>query len=347
MSTVLAVNAGSTSVKVSRLVDGADAVAPDDLDAALSGPRPDAVVHRVVHGGDRTSPAVVDDTLVAELRRLTELAPLHQPPALDALDRCRATWPTVQQIACFDTSFHASLPAAARTYALPERWRRRVRVYGFHGISHAWSTARALEHHPAARRVLVAHLGGGQSLCGSLDGFSAVTTMGFTPLDGLVMGTRSGTLDPGALLWLTAHTDEDVGAVLERESGLLGLAGTSDTAELVDRAEEGDDTAGTALDVWTHRFLREAGGCAAVLGGLDVIVFTGGVGENSALIRRRVVDGLSWLGLGLDDSGRPPTDDGVRDLTAPGSSVAVLVVPAREDRQMLHDAAPLLTPLVR
>ncbi len=279
----LLVNAGSTSVKLTRLTNGRTAPMPDDLDAALADPaEPGVVVHRVVHGGRRTSAAIIDDAVLAELRELTDLAPLHQSHALDIVDRCRARWPDVPQIACFDTTFHTTMPAAARTYALPARLRDKVQVYGFHGLSHAWSAGRVAEAAPTAGRVLVAHLGGGQSLCGVLDGRSVVTTMGFTPLDGLVMATRSGTIDPGALLWLAQHTDEDLYTVLEKESGLLGVAGTADMAEVLARS---DEDAELALAVWLHRFLRQAGGCVAVLGGLDALVFTGGIGEHSSAIR--------------------------------------------------------------
>jgi acetate kinase len=316
----LVVNAGSTSVKLSRVVGREMVQPPPDLDDALaSAEAPAIVVHRVVHGGDRTAPAVVDDAVLAELRALTELAPLHQPAALDAIDRCRQRWAGAVQVACFDTAFHTSMPAAARAYALPERLRAKVRVYGFHGLSFAWTARQLAESHPSARRVLVAHLGGGQSLCGLLDGASVVTTMGFTPLDGLVMATRSGTVDPGALLWLAEHTDEDLGLVLEKESGLLGLTGSADMKRIEEQAGAGDPASAFALDVWLHRFLRQAGGCIAVLGGLDALVFTGGVGEHSEPVRRRVTDALAWLG-----------------------DVPTLVVPAREDLQMLHEAAALL-----
>ena len=189
---ILAVNAGSTSVKLSRVEDGRRGQTFDAIDEALAAPEPpDLVVHRVVHGGDRpNAPAAIDEALLAELRDLVELAPLHQPAALALIDRCRTAWPDVPQFACFDTAFHATIPLAARTYALPARLRETVRVYGFHGLSHSWSARRVRELAPEARRVVVAHLGGGQSLCSVLDGRSVGTTMGFTPLDGLVMATR-------------------------------------------------------------------------------------------------------------------------------------------------------------
>jgi acetate kinase len=286
---LLTVNAGSTSLKLAVVSQGEAVARPASLDELLDGPPTgfDAVVHRVVHGGERTEAAVLDDGVVAELRVLVDLAPLHQPAALDGIDRCRAAWPDLAQVACFDTTFHRTIPAAAATYALPARLRETVRVYGFHGLSHAWAAARAGEELPDAGRVVVAHLGGGQSLCAVADGRSVMTTMGFTPLDGLVMATRSGALDPGAVLWLAEHTDEDLGRVLEEESGLLGLAGTGDMREVLEREAAGDADARLALEVYLHRFLRELGGCVAVLGGLDALVFTGGVGQHAGALRDR------------------------------------------------------------
>lgn len=316
----LTVNAGSTSVKVTRFTATDRDGRAEDFDTALHESAPRVVIHRVVHGGDRTAPAVLDDDVVAELRALTELAPLHQPPALDAIARCRAAWPQAKQVACFDTTFHTSIPPAARTYALPERLRSRVRVYGFHGLAHAWAAKRVADEVPDARRIVVAHLGGGASLCAVRDGKSIATTMGFTPLDGLVMATRSGAVDPGALLWIAQNTSEALDTVLERESGLLGLCGTGDMREVEERAAAGDTAAQLALDVWLHRFIREAGGMIAVLGGLDVLAFSGGIGEHSADIRNRVTNALTCVG-----------------------NVRTVVVHAREDLQMLDEASKLVT----
>ncbi len=337
---VLTVNAGSTSVKVTRF-DATDSDGrTESLDDALGGPEPDAVLHRVVHGGERTAPEVLDDDTVAQLRELTDLAPLHQPPALDAVDRCRERWPDATHVACFDTAFHATMPIAARTYALPQRWRDRVRVYGFHGLAHAWASGRARAVAPHASRVLIAHLGGGASLCAVRDGRSVATTMGFTPLDGLVMATRSGTVDPGALLWMAGHSDENLEHVLDSESGLLGLCGTGDMREVEQRRRANDESAQLAMDVWLHRFLRQAGGMIAVLGGLDALVFSGGVGEHSDLVRTMVADGLRWIGVAVR-AGHTP-DDPVTDISAPAAGVRTLVVHAREDLQMLAEAASLL-----
>jgi len=333
---VLVVNAGSTSLKLARC-SGDEVVATySSLDEALAAEPPDAVAHRVVHGGDRTGAVLVDDAVLAELRALVELAPLHQPPALEAMGRTRSALPGVPQVACFDTAFHATIPTAARTYALPERLRELVKVYGFHGLSYAWSASRMRELAPQARRVVVAHLGGGQSLCGLLDGVSVTTTMGFTPLDGLVMATRSGALDPGAVLWLVRHTGEDLEHVLDRESGLLGLAGTADMREVLERSGRGDGPAELALEVYLTRLTRLLAGCVAELRGLDALVFTAGVGENAAGLRSMVADRLAWLGVGVD-----PGRSG-EEITAAGAKVRTFVVPAREDLQAARETARLL-----
>lgn len=330
---ILAVNAGSTSLKVS-IVDGDRTIGRyDNLDAALADAHNvDAVAHRVVHGGDRTSAVLVDDTVFGELTALTELAPLHQPPALEILDRCRRALPGLPQVACFDTAFHATLPASVRTYALPVRLREHVRVYGFHGLSYAWATRRVTTLAPHASRLVIGHLGGGQSLCGVRDGRSAITTMGFTPLDGLVMATRCGSLDPGAVLWLAAHTDENLDHVLEHESGLLGLCGSGDMREVLQR----DDSAAIlALEIYLHRLITLLGGCVAALGGIDALVFTGGIGEHSPKIRKLVTDRLRWLGVGIENTG-------AEEITAPSSVVRTFVIEAREDLQAAHEARQLL-----
>lgn len=337
----LTVNAGSTSVKVTWFDDESSDGRSTSLDAALAGPDPLVVIHRIVHGGRRTAPEILDDAAIADLRKLTELAPLHQPPALDAVDRCRERWPDAVHVGCFDTAFHASMPAAAATYALPARWRERVRVYGFHGLAHAWA-ARQVNTVMAARRTLVAHLGGGASLCAVLDGRSVATTMGFTPMDGLVMATRSGTIDPGALLWMSAHSDEDLEHVLDRESGLLGLAGSSDVREIDERWQAGDETARLAVEVWVHRFLRQAGGMIAVLGGLDTLVFSGGVGEHSTVLRSAAIDALGWIGVECADDAVVDPHATITELSAAHSTVRTFVVHAREDLQMLAEARAVL-----
>jgi acetate kinase len=339
---ILTVNAGSTSLRVVDVDDGHATSRHASLDEALAGPPPDGVAHRVVHGGDRTRAELVDDRGLESLRALAELAPLHQPPALDAIEQCRDAWPHVPNVVCFDTAFHTTIPEAARTYAIPARFRDTVRVYGFHGLSHAWAVGRVLELAPGARRVVVAHLGGGQSLCAALDGRSVMTTMGFTPLDGLVMATRSGALDPGAVLWLVRHTDEDIETVLESGSGLLGLCGDSDLRAIHARMAAGDAEARLAFDVWHHRIVTQLGACVAALGGLDALVFTGAIGEHDQIVRSAVADSLAWLGVAIADH-RPATEGQDRELTAPQASVRSFAVTAREDLQIFAEAHTLLS----
>jgi acetate kinase len=338
---LLTVNAGSTSLKLAVVDRGVATTHPRSLDDALAQPPPDGVAHRVVHGGDHDRAVIIDDAVLAELGALGELAPMHQPPALDGIDRCRSAWPDVPNVACFDTAFHTTIPEAARTYALPARFRRTVRSYGFHGLSHAWAAARVAEHAPDADRLLIAHLGGGQSLCAVRDGRSIMTTMGFTPLDGLVMATRPGSLDPGAVAWLAQHhPDLDVAGMLERESGLLGLCGTAHMREVHQRADSGDPEAAMALAVWRHRAVTLAGACVTALGGLDALAFTGGIGEHDAVARQAIVAGLGWLGVAAEDRGETPDD--LLDITAPGSTARVIVVRAREDLRLAAEAEPLL-----
>ena len=335
---VLVANAGSSSLKLS-LLDSDDSElwvreleaprAAIDADAVASAlaelpARPHAAGHRIVHGGERFREAVaIDDEVEVALRELTVLAPLHQPKSLAALDAVRRALPDVPAVACFDTAFHATLPPAAATYALPRPWRERygVRRYGFHGLSHAYAARAA----PGARRVVTCHLGAGASLCAVLDGRSIDTTMGFTPLEGLVMATRSGSVDPGLLLWLQQHEGVSVDSMaeaLEHDSGLLGLAGSADMRELLAR-EDGD--ARLAVDVYVHRLRAGIGAMAAALGGLDALVFTGGVGEHAERIRELACEGLAHLGVG------PPEE-----------RVRVLTVHAREDLEIARQVRALL-----
>jgi acetate kinase len=339
---VLVVNAGSSSVKLA-LLDGADVVASRTVDPPAAGEAlgefldrgATAVGHRVVHGAARfTGPVLVDDAVVDGIAELAELAPLHQGPALDALRRAREALPDVPQVACFDTAFHGTVPASAYTYAVPREWRAHhgVRRYGFHGLAHEWSSRRAAElvGRPVGElRTVTAHLGSGASLCAVDRGRSVDTTMGFTPTAGLVMGTRSGDLDPSVPVHL-ARRGVEVGHALDRESGLKALAGSSDMRDVVAHAAAGDDEAALALDVWTHRARALVAAMAAALGGLDVLSFSGGVGEHQPVLRARIVDGLAFLGLGLDDD-RNAAADGDADVTGRGATARTVVVTARED----------------
>ena len=340
-----------------RLLDGDDSlVAERDLDAprsevdagellaAVEGWEPDVVGHRVVHGGTCFRSAVrVDASVRRELEALTDLAPLHQPKSLAGLDAVGRALPNVPAVACFDTAFHTTLPAAAFTYALPAGLRARfeVRRYGFHGLSHAYASRRAAEMTGGASRVVTCHLGAGASLCAVLDGRSVDTTMGFTPLEGVVMATRSGTVDPGLLLWLLERermTERELAAALEHSSGLLGLAGTADMREVLARS---DDAARLALDVYVHRLRAGIAAMAASLGGLDALVFTGGVGENSAVVRARACAGLGFLGVSLEP-GLNGSNEGDGCIGALGADVAVLVVAAREDLEIARQVRELL-----
>jgi acetate kinase len=338
---ILIVNAGSSSLKIG-LIGPADQVLatwdaiPDEL------PDVELVAHRIVHGGAVFRDAVVIDASVEQqLRDLSGLAPLHQPKALDALSAVRERLPAAQHVACFDTAFHASIPAAAATYALPRAWNSRygLRRFGFHGLSHSWASRRAASLVPNSRRIVSCHLGGGASLAAVRDGVSVDTTMGFTPLAGLVMGTRSGDVDPGLLMWL-ADREPELSKTLESGSGLLGLAGTSDMRELLRLSEldgsPGDD-ARLALAVYLHRLRQGIAAMAASMGGIDVCVFTGGVGENSAEIRAGAADGLEFLGLGLHDAANRSggTD---RDISRPDALARTVVVAAREDLEMAGQA---------
>ncbi|MCE7001160.1 acetate/propionate family kinase [Saccharothrix sp. S26] len=344
---VLVVNAGSSSLKL-RLLSADDEVErsadvepdPDRLgDVLADWPTPDAVGHRVVHGGTRfTDPVVLDDLVRQALVDLTALAPLHQPKSLAGLDAVHRLLPDVLAVACFDTAFHTTIPAAAATYAVPRRWRDRyaIRRYGFHGLSHAYCARRVAELVSPGPRVVTCHLGAGASLAAVEDGRSVDTTMGFTPLEGLVMATRSGTVDPGLVLWLEEHeklSPHEVATALERESGLTALAGTGDLREIDAAAAGGDPDAVLALDVYTHRLVGGVAAMAAALGGLDVLAFTGGVGEKSATVRRRAAQRLAFLGVAVDEE-RNEQVDGDADITGPGAAARTLVVTAREDLEI-------------
>jgi acetate kinase len=337
---ILVVNAGSSSLKVD-LVDGGRTVESYRGLPAVP-PDVDAVGHRIVHGGpDLTTPVVIDARIEQQLRELVELAPLHQPKSLDGLAAARRLLPGVPHVACFDTAFHSTLPPAAATFALPRAWRDRwgVRRYGFHGLSHAWASRRATELAPGGRRVVTCHLGAGASLAAVLDGRSVDTTMGFTPLDGLVMATRSGSVDPGLLLWLEEHEGlrpREVADALEHGSGLLALAGTADMREIL-RREDAD--ACLARDVYLHRLTASIASMTVALGGLDTLVFTGGVGERAAAVRAGATARLAHLGVAVDagrnaaaDLSDPAATD--REITADGARVWTLVVRAREDLQI-------------
>ena len=362
---MLVVNAGSSSLKLSLLGSGEEPLAAEELaapravvdDAELrtaldSGSLgdADAVGHRIVHGGSRfRSAVVVDENVRRTLGELVDLAPLHQPKSLAALDAVSAALPGVPAVACFDTAFHATLSDAAATYALPAGWNSRwqVRRYGFHGLSHAWIARQApavLGLPPGGPRIVSCHLGAGASLCAIAGGRSVDTTMGFTPLEGLVMATRSGSVDPGLVLWLLEKGDvseDEMGYALEHESGLLGLSGTAAMQDVLARAAAGDARARLARDVYLHRLRAGIGSMAAALGGVDVLAFTGGVGENNAEIRADTDGGLAFLGVAVDPASNA-SGSGDFEISAHGAAARTVVIRAREDLEIASQVRSLL-----
>lgn len=353
---MLVVNAGSSSLKLSLLGDRDETLAERDLcapkgtvDASeLQGALDrgfgdaDVVGHRIVHGGERfRSAVVISPEVESALRDLADLAPLHQRKSIAALDAVSAALPGLPAVACFDTAFHATLPEAAAVYGLPAKWRGRwgLRRYGFHGLSHAWvarQTPRQLSRPSEGLRIVSCHLGAGASLCAIANGRSIDTTMGFTPLEGLVMATRSGSVDPGLLLWLLERNEisvRDLGHALEHESGLLGLTGSDDMREVLARAADGDQGAQLGLGIYLHRLRSGIGAMTASLGGIDVLVFTGGVGENSAEVRLRAANSLDHLGVAVDDR-RNSAPVGDADVSSEEAAVRTLVIPAREDLEI-------------
>ncbi len=346
---IFALNCGSSSLKSavidterrSRLLDvrleeldtsGLAAAVGQVLQQLAEGSRdrgsPDAIVHRIVHGGERFLRATrIDDKVLDEIDQLSHLAPLHNPPALAAVRQARSVYPQVPHVAVFDTAYHATLPDHAREYALPRDVRERfgIRRYGFHGISHAHvmhAVAAQLQVPAEKLRIVSCHLGNGASVTAIEHGRSVDTSMGMTPLEGLVMGTRAGDLDPGIVLDLVqsgSFGSKELDALLNRQSGMAGLTGTNDMREIERRAAAGDEECRRALALYAYRVRKYIGAYAAVMGGVDVIAFTGGVGENSPTIRRACLERLEFLGA------------------------KVLVVKADEELEMALEAAALLS----
>ena len=350
MLPVLVVNAGSTSLKL-ELVTGAD---KSEVLFSLSEAqgRAAAIGHRIVHGGGRfRDPIVLNSDVIGAIEAMSEVAPLQNRPALEAISEARKLFGVEHQVAVFDTAFHATIPPEAFTYAIPRRWREQygIRRFGFHGLSVAWSAERApaLLSRPI-ERLVICHLGGGCSITAVLEGRSVDTTMGFSPLEGVPMATRSGSVDPRSIFYLMYPwrlNREEIENGLENESGLKGLSGISGDVREIEAAEDsGDEQAALALAVYVHKIAAAVGSMATSLGGLDAIVFTAGVGENSARIRARVCERLAFLGVEVD----PARNDGAEldsDIATKSSVVRVLVIQAREAlivaravRQVLIDA---------
>jgi acetate kinase len=368
MTFVAVVNAGSSSLKV-HLLDGDDVVTQSlDLDAWDGSPdhrelasflstacAGAAVVgHRVVHGGTRFSEAVlIGDDVVEAIGELTDLAPLHQPRALAGIAAARRALPETPAVACFDTAFHAGMPVAAARYALPAAWTRQyeLRRYGFHGLSHAYATKRAaqlLHRDVATLRLVTCHLGAGASLAAVHAGRSVDTTMGFTPLEGLVMATRSGSVDPGLIVWLLQRGRvnlDDVAVGLEKSAGLFGLAGQpgGDIRDVQRAAADGDQAAAVAIDVYVHRLRREIAAMAAAMNGLDAIVFTGGIGEHNPAVRAAAAAGLGFLGIKVDPDRNHATADAI--VSGPDAVTPCVVVTAREDVEIARQSREVLQQL--
>jgi len=359
---VLVVNAGSSSLKLSVVdQDGASSDEHEiqrwdgspDAPALLAylgqladcARPPQAVGHRVVHGGTLyTTATVLDDAVKAGIAGLTSLAPLHQPRALAGIEAASSAFGSLPQIACFDTSFHATLPAEASTYPLPAAWRSRfgLRKFGFHGLSHSYAAHRAAEMlkitKPQQFRVVTCHLGAGSSLAAVKGGRSVETTMGFTPVDGLVMATRPGSIDPGMIIWLAYRLPlADIADGLEHGSGLAALArledGSGDMRQVVTAAGQGDQAAQLALGVHTHRLVASVAAMAAAMNGIDALVFTGGIGEHAPVVRSRACAGLNFLGVAIDQE-RNLAVFGDGDITAADAQVRTAVVSAREDLEI-------------
>jgi acetate kinase len=365
---ILVLNSGSSTLKYS-LVDTLswhslrqgviewsatqEALGPlPDLDLAGLEGTIAAVAHRVVHGGaDFDGPAQLDDATVHAIEQAGVLAPLHNDPALAVIRHARARYPGLPQIAVFDTAFHHELPEHARRYAIPATWYQEygLRRYGFHGISHASVARQAavfLHRPPEALRLITLHLGNGASACAIAGGRSIDTSMGMTPLEGLVMGTRSGDLDLGAALHVARREGlslDQLERSLTRDSGLKGLCGDSDMRSILARCEQGDDRAQLALSVYCYRIRKYIGAYIAALGGLDALIFTGGVGENAAPVRSNVCENLSALGIAIDcKKNALPSGDQPTAIQTEESAVAVLVIPSREDLEIARQAAEFL-----
>jgi acetate kinase len=341
--------------KALKLEKHADAVGRilNDLQAGSSAPlqSPEdlrAVGHRVVHGGDRYTSAV---QITAEVKRtieeLTELAPLHNPASLDGINAAEQVLPKVPQVAAFDTAFHATLSDVARTYPVPQKWTREwgIRRYGFHGLSHSYCSSEAAKRIGRRDlRLVIAHLGNGASVSAVHDGVCVDTSMGFTPLEGLMMATRSGTIDPGVLIYLLRQKGlnaEELDNALNHESGLLGISGiSSDLRQILSELPHNPD-ARLAVDLYVYRLVQTIGAMVATLGGIDALVFTAGVGEGSPEIRRRVCEKLNYLGLELDPAANEICKPDA-DIARPASTARILVIATREDLTILRETRRLV-----
>ena len=337
-------------------VDGHGEAAVHLIQALADSPRiteaVSAIGHRVVHGGEAFSGAmVIDEAVIAQIRKLCSIAPLHNPPALAVIEAARAAMPDLPQVAVFDTAFFSGLPEEAYIYPLPYEWyeKWRVRRFGFHGTSHAHSTERAIEmlgrEGDPGVRVITCHLGSGCSASASIGGVAAATTMGLTPLEGLMMGTRPGSIDPGILIFALREggmSPDELDQALNRQSGLLGVSGvSSDFREVEAAAAGGNERARLALSIYARRVRETIGQLAADLGGVDAVVFTAGIGQNSANLRARVCEGLGFLGVDLDAE-RNATAEPDTDISTDGATTRTLVISCRENYRIARETRDLL-----
>lgn len=376
MNQVLVLNSGSSSIKyqlidmddrerlavglVERIGEASGSVADhaagmdvvlEELTGSLDRSRLAAVGHRVVHGGDRFRQAtLIDDEVCATIKELIPLAPLHNPANLTLIEAARAAFPDTPQVAVFDTAFHQTIPAHAYTYAVPREWREDlgVRRYGFHGTSHRYVSRRAatmLGRRPEEVNTIVLHLGNGASVCAVREGKSVDTSMGMTPLEGLIMGTRSGDLDPAVSAYVARQTGrgpEEIDAALNKESGMLALAGSNDLRDVDVAAAKGDEAAQLALDAYCYRIRKYIGAYLAALGRVDAVVFTAGVGENSATVRAGALAGLEHLGIAVSSKRNALQSREERYISPYWAQTAVLVVPTDEEIEIADQALEVL-----
>ena len=365
MQPILVINSGSSSLKyqlvdvstgeslagglLERVTDHREAFA--QMLEQLNGPAPIAIGHRVVHGGSKFSePTLITDSVIADIEDLASLAPLHNPGHVSGIRGAMLAFPGLPQVAVFDTAFHQTMPASSYRYAIPAALEQEhgIRRYGFHGTSHRYVSRKAAEFlgkDLEQFNAVVLHLGNGASACAIKAGKSFDTSMGLTPLQGLVMGTRSGDVDPAIVSYLARVSNLDIGAIdqiLNKESGLLGMTGHSDLRDIDALAAAGNQSAIEAIEVYVQRIKHYLGAYIAELGGIDAIIFTAGVGENSASIRGQVCANLQWLGIEIDSAANEVRSRETRDIALAASRVRVLVVPTNEELEIAVQVSELL-----
>ena len=362
MKPILVVNSGSSSVKYQLIdIDSSTAlkaglmervtdhsVAFEQMLAELAGTHPIAIGHRVVHGGAEFSqPTLITQQIIESIEALSELAPLHNPGNVMGIRAALAAYPDLPQVAVFDTAFHQTMPASSYRYAIDAELERKyqIRRYGFHGTSHSYVSRKAAEHlsfEPQNFNAIVLHLGNGASACAIKNGKSFDTSMGLTPLQGLVMGSRSGDIDPAIISYLARVANlsiQEIDDSLNKHSGLKGMTGDADLRDIQQRADSGDQVAIDALAVYVQRIRHYLGAYLAELGRVDAVIFTAGVGENSSIIRERVLANLQQLGIELDESLNESKTRDIRTISSASSKVTVLVVPTNEELEIALQTA--------